>query len=97
MSSRQPRDARDQEEHRLVFPAQALELARRTSPSARKLAARGADGASAAVRNGRCDLTESIDQTLEHMDRRLRSLREDVESMVFRLPERDDSPPPRAA
>ncbi|MBX9737619.1 MAG: hypothetical protein K2X32_11905 [Phycisphaerales bacterium] len=97
MRSRHPRDSRDQQEHRLVFPAQALELARRTSPSARKLAAQSAAGTLAANSNGRCELIESIDQTLEHMDQRLRALREDVESMVFRLPQRDDSPPPRAA
>jgi len=77
--------SREQDEPRLVFPAQALDLARRSSPMSKKASP------------ANCELVESIDVTLDHMDRQLRALREDVEGMVFRFPSADDGPPPRAA
>ncbi len=85
MRHQRPKSTREQDEPRLVFPAQALDLARRSSPVAKKPGL------------VRCELTESIDLTLDHMDRQLQALREDVEAMVFRFPTADDGPPPRAA
>lgn len=79
-------------EPRLIFPAQALELARRNTvrPS---LAARQDKPAA------RDAFLTSVDDTLDYMQQRLNALKDDVEAITFRFPtDADtDTPPPRAA
>jgi hypothetical protein len=71
--------------HRLVFPREALDLAR----------------GNAALRSpqpGAGDLASQIDSTLDEMQRKLDVLKDDAEQIFrFPCPDEDDGPPSTAA
>lgn len=80
-----------QDERRLVFPAQALEQARRQSPkaqwtiggSAARRPSNGDGTAAAGSGSQRSSFIANIDATLDDMQRKVDSLREDVGALKF--------------
>lgn len=85
------RSTREDEEPRLVFPAKALEIARKSAvrnaqttvpPNSRR------DATPSHVL-GRCTITASIDATLDQMQRKLDQLKDDVENVLFTFPKHD--------
>ncbi|MBL0870121.1 MAG: hypothetical protein IBJ18_06035 [Phycisphaerales bacterium] len=83
-----PRFTREDDEPRLVFPAKALEIARKSAvrnahtnppPHSRR------DATPSHVL-GRCTITASIDATLDQMQRKLDQLKDDVENVLFTFP-----------
>ncbi len=93
------RSTREEDEPRLVFPAKALEIARkaagRKNPS--NLPTNSRRDATPSHVLGRCTITASIDATLDQMQRKLDQLKDDVENVLFTFPKPDpndhNSPP----
>jgi hypothetical protein len=85
------RSTREDDEPRLVFPAKALEIARKSAvrnPSSTLPPNSRRDAAASHVL-GRCTITASIDATLDQMQRKLDQLKDDVENVLFTFPKPD--------
>lgn len=86
-----PRSKREEHEPRLVFPAKALEIARKSAArnASSPLPPNSRRDASPSHVLGRCNLTASIDATLDQMQRKLDQLKDDVEHVLFKFPKPD--------
>jgi hypothetical protein len=78
---------RTENDHRLVFPAQALEEARRSAPRREPTSRHGSLSR----------LISNVDATLDRMQSQLNELAGDVENFRFPEPGTEDTTPPRAA